>query len=245
MLYMAPKILYEDRDLIALNKPAGLLVHGIKSHPGDDTLVDWLLKKYPEIKTVGDDPESRAGIVHRLDKETSGVMLIARNQKSFEYLKGLFQNHEIKKIYVALVWGEITKPSGIINLRMGLKSGSLKRTTRIKGTKMVKEAQTIYRVQKVYSLPEDPSQKFTLIEAEPKTGRTHQIRVHLAALGHPIVGDSVYTKRKSPAFVTRQFLHAKSIELTLPDGVKKKFSAEWPRDLNLESLSTVNPDWNN
>ncbi|MEK7641272.1 MAG: pseudouridine synthase, partial [Patescibacteria group bacterium] len=141
---MVPKILYEDKNIIVLDKPAGLLVHGIKSHPGDKTLVDWLLKKYPEIKTVGDEPENRAGIVHRLDKETSGVMLVARNQKSFEYLKGLFQNHEIKKTYVALVWGEIKKPSGIIDLQMGLKSGSLKRTTRLKGTKMIKEAQTIY-----------------------------------------------------------------------------------------------------
>ncbi len=237
-----PKILYEDRDVIVLNKPAGLLVHGIKSHPENNTLVDWLLKKYPEIKTVGDEPENRAGIVHRLDKDTSGVMLIARNQKSFEYLKGLFQNHEIKKTYVALVWGEIKKPSGIINLPMGLKSGSLKRTTRTKGTKMIKEAQTIYRIRTVYSWPEDPTQKFTLVEAEPRTGRTHQIRVHFAAMGYPIVGDGLYSRRKLPSFATRQFLHAESLELTLPSGEKKKFNAEWPQDLDLKSLAPVNPD---
>lgn len=240
---MNPKIIYEDGSLIVLNKPAGLLVHEIKSHPGEPTLVDWLLKKYPEIKLVGDPSASsgqviqnRAGIVHRLDKETSGIMVVARNQKTFEYLKKLFQDHNIKKTYVALAWGEIKKPSGIISLPMGLKSGSLKRTTRLKGTKMIKEAITIYRVKQILRLKNDPKQKFTLLELEPKTGRTHQIRVHLAALGNPIVGDTLYSRREQPETIKRQFLHAESLELTLPDGSKKKFTAPLPPDLNLEQF---------
>lgn len=242
MQNMTPKILYEDKNIIALDKPAGLLVHGIKAHPGGETLTDWLIKKYPEIQTVGDDPENRPGIVHRLDKDTSGVMVVARNQKAFEYLKELFQRHEIKKIYLSLVWGKIKKPSGIIDLPMGLKPGGLKRTTRLKGAKMVKEAQTIYRVRQIYVSAEDESQIFTLVEAEPKTGRTHQIRVHFAALGHPIVGDTLYTRRHAPKFASRQFLHAESMELNLPDGNKKKFTAAWPPDLDLKSLVPADSD---
>lgn len=237
---IAPKILYEDKDVIVLDKPAGLLVHEIKSHPGEKTLTDWLLKKYPEVKTVGDDPENRAGIVHRLDKDTSGVMIIARRQSSFEYLKKLFQDHDIKKTYVALAWGEIKKPSGIISLPMGLKSGSLKRTTRLKGTTMIKEAVTIYRVKQILTSKKDPKQKFTLLELEPKTGRTHQIRVHLAALGNPIVGDTLYSRRERPENIKRQFLHAESLELALPNGKRMKFSAKLPKDLNLEQFEPAN-----
>ncbi len=233
---MVPKVLYEDKNVVVLDKPAGLLVHEIKSHPGEKTLVAWLLKNYPEVKTIGDDPENRAGIVHRLDKDTSGVMIVARNQPAFEYLKKLFQDHNITKTYIALAWGEIKKPSGIISLPMGLKSGSLKRTTRLKGTKMIKEAVTIYRVKQILQFKKDPKQKFTLLELEPKTGRTHQIRVHLAALGNPIVGDTLYSRREQPETIKRQFLHAESLELTLPGGKRMKFSAKLPKDLNLEQF---------
>lgn len=235
-----PTIIYEDKNLIALNKPAGLLVHPIKKFEDKDTLVSWLVKKYPEMKKVGDDPENRPGIVHRLDQDTSGVMVVARNQKTFLYLKGLFQNHEVKKIYQAMVWGEIKKPSGIIDRPLGLKSGTLKRTTRTKGTAMIKDAITIYRVLGLYSLPNE-HEKFTLVEAEPKTGRTHQIRVHLASIGHPIVGDAVYTKRKSPKFLKRQFLHAGLLELIMPNGKPAKFTAELPPDLDLKQFSPVSP----
>ncbi len=231
-----PKILYEDKNLIALNKPAGLLVHPIKKFESENSLVRWLVKKYPEISKVGDDPENRPGIVHRLDQDTSGVMVVARNQKTFEYLKKLFQNHEVKKTYVAMVWGEIKKPSGIIDRPMGLKSGTLKRTTRTKGTKLIKDAITIYRVRGYFSLAGEP-EHFTLIEAEPKTGRTHQIRVHLASIGYPIVGDEIYTKRKSPKFLKRQFLHAESLELTLPNGRRAIFNAPLPPDLDLKRFS--------
>ncbi|MDO8467124.1 MAG: RluA family pseudouridine synthase [bacterium] len=233
-----PKIIYKDKNLVVLNKPAGLLVHPIKKFADENSLVKWLVKKYPEVKKVGDDPENRPGIVHRLDQDTSGVMVVARNQKTFEYLKKLFQNHEIKKVYQAMVWGEIKKPSGIIDRPLGLKSGTLKRTTRTKGTAMIKDAITIYRVLGVYSLPGE-HELFTLVEAEPKTGRTHQIRVHLASIGHPIVGDAVYTTRKAPKFIKRQFLHAESLELTMPNGKKMHFSAKRPPDLDLKQFSPV------
>lgn len=213
-----PEIIYKDKDVIAINKPAGLLVHPTRISK-EKTLIDWLLENYPEVKNVGDDPKVRPGIVHRLDKDTSGVMVIARNQKAFEYLKNLFQTKKIKKTYIALVWGKIEQRSGIIEKPLGLKTGSLRRTVRTEKAKIVKEAKTIYRVKKYLN-------GFTLLEVEPLTGRTHQIRVHLASIGHPIVGDTLYSRRPVPAGLKRQFLHAESIELTLPSGSRLKITAD-------------------
>lgn len=230
-----PEIIYQDSDVLAVNKPAGLLVHPIRGKKPEPTLVDWLLKKFPEVKSVGDDPETRPGIVHRLDKETSGVMIIARHQKAFEYLKNLFQTRQMKKTYLALVWGKVKERSGLIEKPLGIKTGSVKRTARVENAKMVKEAKTVYRVKRYFD-------GFTLLEVEPLTGRTHQIRVHLASIGHPIAGDTLYTKRLAPNGLTRMFLHAESIELTLPSGARIKLSAELPPELSLEKFSPASPD---
>src|SRR3989344_8368647 len=132
-----PEIIYEDKNFLVLNKPAGLLVHGpCKS------LVDWLLVHYPEVKSVGDDPETRPGIVHRLDRETSGTLLVPRNQESYIYFKKLFQSHEVKKTYLALVRGVVHEKEGLINKPLGLKTGSVKRTVFTKNARMIKEAIT-------------------------------------------------------------------------------------------------------
>jgi len=215
--------IYEDKNFVAINKPAGLLVHQTAAK-GEKTLVDWLLKKYPEIKNIGDPSTSsgqvnlRPGIVHRLDRETSGVILIARNQKYFEYLKNLFspygrspegrQGSQIKKTYLALVWGKVEPKTGIIKKPIRLKSGTIKRT--VWQGKMEKEAITEYKVLKY--LKKD----FSLLKVMPKTGRTHQIRAHLASIGHPIVGDTLYGKKTNPFNLKRLFLHAESLEFSLP-----------------------------
>ena len=133
------KVIYEDKNLVAVNKEAGILVHPVVGRGEESSLSAELLKKYPEIKNVGDNPE-RPGIVHRLDKDTSGVLLITRNQKFFEYLKNLFQKHEVKKTYLALVCGKIEKKHGIINKPISIKSGTVRRTV-YKG-KLSKEAIT-------------------------------------------------------------------------------------------------------
>lgn len=229
------KIIYEDKNFLAINKPAGLLVHQINLKP-EYTLVDWLIKRYPDIKGVGDAPEIRPGIVHRLDKDTSGVILIARNQKYFEYLKELFspygrQGKQIKKTYLALVWGEVKQKTGEIIKPISLKSGGVKRTV-WKG-KMEKEAITEYKVIKSikYKVSSIKEEVFSLVKVIPKTGRTHQIRIHLASIGHPIVGDSLYGSKTNPFNLERQFLHAESLEFPIEEGRMIKIEAELPEDL--------------
>lgn len=236
---MEPKIILENENFIAVNKPAGLLVHSPKTKSpklkAEFTLVDFLVKKYPEIKKVGDDPEIRPGIVHRLDKDTSGVILIARNQKYFQYLKNLFQTGQIKKTYIALVYGKIEPQKGVIEKPIGLKPGTTKRT--VFGGKMIKEAITEYEVIQYYELPPSARQSpresmtFSLLKVEPKTGRTHQIRIHLASINHPVVGDQLYTKRENPFGLTRQFLHAQSLEFPIEQGKRIKIEADLPDDL--------------
>ncbi|MDP3901736.1 MAG: RluA family pseudouridine synthase [bacterium] len=221
------KILYQDVNLSVVNKPAGLLVHPIKTREGAErtqheiTLVDLLLKKFPKVRKVGDDPKMRPGIVHRLDKDTSGVMIVALNQASFEYLKKQFQEHKIVKNYLALAHGHIQKKQGTIDKPLGIAPDSTRRSTL--SHKMVKSAITDYRVVK-YVGP------YTLLSVTPRTGRTHQIRVHLISIGHPIVGDKVYGRREVSG-LSRQFLHAESIEFTTPQGSRLKVAADLPEDL--------------
>src|ERR1700685_121466 len=131
---MEPEIVYENKNFLAINKPSGLLVHRAKianhTSSAEPTLVDWLLKHRPEIKNVGDDPAQRPGIVHRLDKDTSGIMLIPKTQEYFEYLKSLFQKHEIKKTYYAVVRGGLKEKEGTIDKPIGIRNGTLKRSVR-------------------------------------------------------------------------------------------------------------------
>lgn len=224
-----PRIIYEDENFLAVDKPAGLLVHGVatsdkrqETRSAEPTLVDWFIKKYPEIKNVGDDPKTRPGIVHRLDKETSGIMLVAKNQKYFDYLKSLFQKHQINKTYLALVWGRVEPKSGVIEKRIGIKSGSLKRS--VHSLKMAKEAVTYYKVKKYSGAG---GKIFSLLEVEPETGRTHQIRVHLASIGHPVLGDRLYGRRVKKA-AGRLMLHSFSLEFDIGEGRRLRIEASPP-----------------
>lgn len=252
---MTIEVLHEDKNIIVVNKPAGLLVHGIYTNTGprhtEETLVDWLAKKYPETQEVGDRDEEnlirqqRGGIVHRLDRETSGVMVIARNQKTFEYLKKLFAGRSVKKEYVALVWGRIHEKSGMIDKPISIKDGSVRRTV-FKG-KMPRPAVTEYEVLKHYLYVHGKHRdELTLVKVMPKTGRTHQIRVHMSSIGHSVVGDKLYGKKGSivlddspratdgnagGAELSRQFLHAERLEFKLPSGEHGVFEAPLPAEL--------------
>lgn len=222
--------MYEDRDIVVLNKPAGLLVH---KAPGSEeaTLADWIVKKYPETAKVGDAPEIRPGIIHRLDKETSGIMTIARNQSTFDYLKKLFQERKIKKTYIALVWGKVKNKAGVIEKPIGLKGGTSKRTIHVDKAKLVKPAVTAYKVLKFLKLD---NEEFSLVQAQPLTGRTHQIRVHFSVIGHPVVGDKLYGKKGDEFYsqLNRHFLHAESLEFTKPDGSRIQIAADLPQELS-------------
>jgi len=227
-------VIYEDENFIGLSKPAGVLVHKTAKNEQEETVADWLVNRYPEVKSVGDAPGVRPGLVHRLDKETSGVLVVARNQNSFKYLKGLFQEHKIIKKYVALLHGKL-EGNGVINVPIGLKPGTVKRSVRAKNMKMVKEAVTEYRVLKNF---EKSGEFFTLVELIPKTGRTHQLRVHLASIYHPVVGDILYGPKNNSLGMKRQFLHANSLEFVNQEGARLRLEAGLPRELE-ETLSAL------
>ncbi len=182
------KLIFGSKDFIAVHKPAGLAVHKGVGTKGK-TLVDFLTEKFPEVKKVGDDPNIRPGIVHRLDRETSGIMIVARNQESFSYLKSLFKNRRVEKKYLALVHGMLKRKEGKIEGEMGRSKRDFRKQSLVRGKVSVRKERyslTHYRVIKEF-------QGYSLLEVYPKTGRMHQIRVHLHSIGHPIVGDEKYT----------------------------------------------------
>lgn len=238
-------IIYEDKDIIAVNKPAGLVAHPDETHK-EGTLIQEIIKLRPEIKSVGDLPagrqasQLRPGIVHRLDKDTSGVLIIAKNQPTFEYLKSLFQKKEIIKKYIALVEGEIKNNSGVINLPIGKsKSDFRKKLASEKARGELREAITEYKILERFIIVQHSVLHkmihYTLVEAYPKTGRTHQIRVHFKAIGHPIVCDSLYGGKNArcPFGLKRHFLHANFLEFTTQSGVRLKLEADLPEDLKI------------
>lgn len=218
-------IIYEDQNLIVINKPSGLIVHPANQNDKSESVVSWLIEKYPDIHNVGEDL-SRPGIVHRLDKETSGLMLIAKNNDTFFYLKNLFQEHKIKKHYLALVYGKPKEPKGIIDAPLG-KIGA-KQTTQIIGTRTLKERNAITEYKTLQNFKD-----FTLLEVMPKTGRTHQIRVHLKSIGIPIAGDKLYSPKKkiTHSEPPRLFLHAFKLEFLTPDQKSLVLEADLPEDL--------------
>ena len=223
------EVVYSDPDIIVLNKPSGVSVHPGCSVLGP-TLTEGLLEKFPELRGVGEDP-ARPGIVHRLDRDTSGVMVVARNQKSFAALKGLFQKRLAEKTYLAIVCGSPRERKGIVDLpigrvardptRRGVAAGKA-------GIRGAREAMTEYQVKK-------QGDGYALVELRPKTGRMHQLRVHLKALGCPVACDVKYGGKNvcCPAGASRQLLHAYSLSFSFPEGRKLYFEADPPEDFAL------------
>lgn len=210
---MNPKIIFEDKDLLVLDKPAGLVVHEGHGQAGT-TLVDWLKDYLPKSPLS----HERFGLLHRLDQDTSGIILVAKTLDAFDYYKKLFAKHQIRKEYLVLVHGRLKPESGLIQIPL---SRNLIRRTQFEPASNGRVAETEYQVEHYY-------RQMTYLKAWPTTGRTHQLRVHFSSLGYPIVGDKVYGKKDT---LTRQFLHAHQISFMGLKGDKLKFTSPLPEDL--------------
>lgn len=228
------EIVARTSDYIVINKPASLAAHGA-GHIKELTLTDWLLEKFPEIKKVGEDP-ARPGIVHRLDKDVSGLLVVARTQDFFDYLKKQFQKRKVGKKYSALVCGKIKKDAGEINFpitraRAGHKMAALPLTVKGEISARGRQAITEFSVVRKFI-------NYTLLKIKIKTGRTHQIRAHLAAYGHPLVGDNLYGTKKTRLLnkklnLGRIFLVADELAFEDMGGERKRFKIDLPKELKL------------
>ncbi|HQE92272.1 MAG TPA: RluA family pseudouridine synthase [Anaerolineae bacterium] len=227
-------ILYEDADILVVNKAAGMVVHpGAGNFSG--TLVNALLAHSADFQGVGG--ALRPGIVHRLDKDTSGVLVVAKHDRAIHALQRQFQTGEVHKIYLALVIGHVEPAEGMIDAPIGRHRLQRQRMAVVADGK---PARTRWRVRRRYR--DDDHRVYTLLDVRLLTGRTHQIRVHFSWLGYPIVGDTVYGPARSPLPAPRQFLHARLLTLLHPTtGEKMVFFAPLPDDLKvvLRSLSPV------
>lgn len=212
------RVVFEDSRVIVLNKPAGISMHG-RSAQDDSLTVESVFRN----KLAKNDP-IRGGIVHRIDKDTSGIVIMAKTEPELEFLQSQFANREVEKKYIALVWGHLKHPRARIELPI---KRSTKAPNRMSIDVQGKMAISEYKVIKDYA-------KYSLIEVSIHTGRTHQIRVQLAHMGHPVVGDRLYGGKPTPPGLSRQFLHAEYLSLRLGDSEDKRaFEAPLPADLQI------------
>lgn len=211
-------ILEETPDWMVINKPAGLLVHPDYQHE-HGTLVDFLVEHYPPIIKIGEDP-SRPGIMHRLDKEVGGLMVIAKTQAAYDHLKHQFAEHSVEKEYLALVFGELSHDQGDIKFRIARSKSKARMAARPEGETVGKAAWTFYKVKQRLN-------GVTLVELKILSGRTHQIRAHMHGLGHPIIGDTLYRLRQTDRKIESPRLLLQSISLSFIDpttGERKSYA---------------------
>lgn len=236
-------IIYEDADLIVIDKPAGITVNRAETTKNEITVQDWAADKIGlqdhEVKIDKENPydpvlefKNRGGVVHRLDKETSGVLILAKNPETFVEIQRQFKEREVKKEYIALAHGKIEPEVGEINVPVGRLPWNRKQFGILPGGR---ESKTLYKVLQIYQNPKD-KEKLSLVELYPHSGRTHQIRVHLKYIGHPIFADFLYagrkTSRKDRNILPRVFLHAAKIVFTHPVSKKlMEFESPLPKEL--------------
>ncbi|MEK7144455.1 MAG: RluA family pseudouridine synthase [Patescibacteria group bacterium] len=209
-------ILYEDADVVAVAKPAGLVTHS-DGRTKEETAEEWFEKKYPR---------SGGGYVHRLDRDTSGALVFAKNTAAYEFLRKAFHDREVKKTYLAFVYGMPKQKKGVINFDIGRSRSDFRlRSAQPKAKGRLRDALTNYEVI-------GETEGYSLMKMTPETGRTHQIRVHLKAIHHPIVCDPLYAPNREPALgITRLGLHAAELDLPLPSGGRATITAPLPADL--------------
>jgi 23S rRNA pseudouridine1911/1915/1917 synthase len=242
------KVIYEDDNILVLNKPSGMIVNKADTTKGEFTVQDWLEQRFKiqESRFKNEDEHDfyrRVGIVHRIDKETSGILVVAKDVESFENLQAQFKERKVEKTYIALAHGKIEPQEGEIAAAVGRLPWNRKRFGVLAGGK---EAVTKYKVLGIkYLVSGKQKEPLTLLELYPKTGRTHQIRVHLKYINHPIFGDELYAGRKTSrddrVILQRFFLHAKRIIFFHPKtGKRIEFEASLPQELQtvLDSLES-------
>ena len=223
-------VLYEDEDLIVINKPAGLVVHPGAGHR-EHTLVNALLHHFPKLSGIGG--KERPGIVHRLDKETSGCLVVAKTDEAHRGLSAQFEQRSVEKIYLALVSGRLRKNAGTVQEKIGRHPVDRQRMST--ASRRGREAKTEYRVL-------SSSDEMSLVECKLHSGRTHQVRVHLQHLGHPVLGDKIYGKKQTAVF-RRQMLHAWKLGFQHPGtGERNKFESMLPNDFE-EVVKSLRPSF--
>jgi len=232
------KIIYEDNDVLVVDKPAGMVVFP-EGQTSENTLIDYLIEKNPELAESGTPP--RYGIVHRLDKDTSGILLVAKTNESLIFLQKQFINREVEKKYLALATGNIKEDKGEIKTLIGRAPGDKRKQKAYlpgdPGSEGKREAITEYKVLKRFPATDGSAsggENYTLLEVEIKTGRKHQIRCHLSYIQHPIAGDKMYGFKNSPTpeGLNRQFLHAAYLKIKLLNGEIKELKSNLPEELN-------------
>lgn len=228
---LSPSILFENEHVVAVDKPAGLVVHP-DGRTDEPTLVAWMVEHYPFAVKVGEPITlsdgsviERPGVVHRLDRETSGVLLLAKTQESYLFLKRQFMRHQVQKKYHAFLYGTLKDDRGTINRPIGRSNSDFRKWSAGRGPKgELRDAVTRW-----FTLLRGIDAMF--VEAQPLTGRTHQIRVHFQSIGHPVVADPLYAIGRAPLFgFTRCALHAKIITFRLPGGGEQTVEAPYPSD---------------
>jgi 23S rRNA pseudouridine1911/1915/1917 synthase len=234
-----PVVIFEDENILVADKPSGLAVHGEGSDPAG-TLVEWFLSREPAASGVGEprtqtDGEviERSGVVHRLDRETSGVILLAKTQAAFDHFKAEFKARRVKKEYRALVYGKMNERWGTISRKIGRSVSDWRRRSAERGARgMLRDAVTDWHCLQTGEYEGEP---FSSLKLEPQTGRTHQLRVHLKAISRPIVGDRLYAGSKpensNNLGLDRLALHALSLSVVMLEGEAKTFNSYLPEDM--------------
>ncbi len=232
-----PEIIFENEDVLVINKPVALMVHEDKRTEGE-TVVDWFVHRVPEARGVGEpqvtpagEKMDRSGVVHRLDAGTSGVMIMAKNQVAFDFLKAQFHDRLVQKEYRALVYGHMRDQWGTIDRAIGRSARDFRLRSAERGAKgVMREATTDWEL---IGKGEYEGEPFSYVKLKPKTGRTHQLRVHLKAIDRPIIGDPLYAGKKLETSnnlgLKRMALHAYALTITVPNGEEQRFMAPLPQ----------------
>lgn len=241
-------ILYEDADVVVVNKPAGLIVHS-DGRTKESSVAEWALEQYPALREVGEpwtSPQGetivRPGIVHRLDRGTSGVLILAKSSEAHAFLKKQFEDRSTEKKYRALVYGHPREGAGVIEAEI-VRIRSIPPRWGVARTDQMRRRRAAITEWQVLSRGTDPltGEKASYLEASPKTGRTHQIRVHLKHLGYPVICDPLYAKGRQCLFgFARPALHAHTLSITLPSGARSTFEAPLPQDFE-SALAQFSP----